>query len=541
MTTVNITPKTQIIFAFIILAVLWFFNINQVHLLKPDEGRYAEIAREMATTGDFVTPRINGVKYFEKPPLQYWTTAIAFKLFGESEGTARLWTALTGFLTLLSVFFFTRRYYNLQTATLAVCVLISSLLFVALGRISVLDMGLSFFLTLTALSLSILLTPHLSRREYNIANFIFWTAVALGFLSKGLVAIFLPGLAGLIHILLRREWRTFLRVRWVSGSLLFLAISAPWIWLVAKRNPEFMHFFFIHEHLERYLTTSHQREGPIYYFIPFLIAGLFPWIYFLPRLRKLDSKALFFLIWSVSIFVFFSLSSSKIITYILPIFPTLAILIAMALVKFPKPKDVKIVGGSLFVFGLLIFFGSFYVATLDSKRIPNIAYMGFSKYLQVAGAFLAVSIGSVLYLPLQRINKFVTMSVLSLASFQTIYLGYNCFTPNLSSYVGAQVILPYVKDDVPVYSYNYYEQEMPFYLKHFIHVVNYNGELEFGLENEKPPHFMMLPEFLEAWAATPRLVLIIEPRNLFVLEENNLKYKILHQDKTRLIVYKGEN
>src|SRR5688572_27076256 len=120
--------------------ILWFGTLDYRKLVKPDEGRYAEIAREMAISGDWITPRLNGIKYFEKPPLQYWVTATAFKLFGVNEWTARLWTALSGFLTVLVVWWAGRRLYDAEVGLYAGAVLFSSIYFHLLGHVSTLDM-----------------------------------------------------------------------------------------------------------------------------------------------------------------------------------------------------------------------------------------------------------------------------------------------------------------------------------------------------------------------------------------------------------------
>src|SRR3984885_3605230 len=126
------------------LALLWFLPLNSPHLFDPDEGRYAEIPREMVASGDWVTPRLDGIKYFEKPALQYWATATAFTLFGQHAWTARLWSALSAFLGLLLSFALARRLYDARTAQLAVIVQASSLLYLALARITTLDMSLCF-------------------------------------------------------------------------------------------------------------------------------------------------------------------------------------------------------------------------------------------------------------------------------------------------------------------------------------------------------------------------------------------------------------
>ena len=140
----------------LVAAVLWFGPLNMPHLFDPDEGRYAEIPREMVASGDWVTPRLDAIKYFEKPVLQYWATAVAFELFGEHAWSARLWPALCGFLGLLLTWALAREIYDERSAALAAIIQGSSLLYLALARIATLDMSLSFGLQIALCALVLL-------------------------------------------------------------------------------------------------------------------------------------------------------------------------------------------------------------------------------------------------------------------------------------------------------------------------------------------------------------------------------------------------
>ena len=188
-------------------AAIWFSNLEYRKLVNPDEGRYAEIPREMVASGDWTTPRLNDIKYFEKPALQYWATAVAFTLFGEHQWTARLWSALTGFLGVLMVFFTGRRLFGEEAGWNAALVLASSLLWVLIGHVNTLDMGVSFFLS--AAVCAFLLAQHdaaqaRARRLWMLAC---WAALALAVLSKGLIGLVLPGAALALYFLVERDWR----------------------------------------------------------------------------------------------------------------------------------------------------------------------------------------------------------------------------------------------------------------------------------------------------------------------------------------------
>ena len=246
----------------ILFALLALFisidGLGDRKLANPDEGRYSEIAREMAQSGDFITPRLNGLKYFEKPPLQYWATAIAFRFFGENEFTARLYTAFCGFGCVLLVAYTGRRLYDDETGVLAALVLLSAPYFAALSEIVSLDMGLTFWMTLTMSSFLIsqgTVTESSHRRWLGIA----WAGMALAMLSKGLIGIVFPAAAVFLYCLVQRNFRLITQLDWPRGLFIFFVITTPWFVLVSIENPEFLRFFFIHEHFERFTTNTHRR------------------------------------------------------------------------------------------------------------------------------------------------------------------------------------------------------------------------------------------------------------------------------------------
>ena len=318
----------------LIYAALWFGTLNYRHLIPSDEGRYAEMAREMLVTGDWVTPRYNGYKYFEKPPLQIWATAATFQLFGIGDWQARLWAALTGFLTILAIGFTGAKIYNARAGWLAAVVLASSPMWVISGHFNSLDMGLSAFLAASLCSLLIAQTAHTqsSRSHWMWACWIF---MALATLSKGVIGAAIPAMVFVIYSISARDWKIWTRLHLFTGTILFLAITAPWFVLVAQRNPEFLEFFFIHEHLQRFTQDAHSRTGPIYYFVPLLLIGLLPWVAQLPgsitqawqERSKTFSCGWLLSCWFLVIFAFFSVSQSKLPGYIIPVFPALALLI----------------------------------------------------------------------------------------------------------------------------------------------------------------------------------------------------------------------
>ena len=259
------------------VVVVWFGIIEYRKLVKPDEGRYAEVPREMVATGDWLTPRLNGIKYFEKPPLQYWATAAAYSTFGQHHWTARLWSALTGLLGLFVIWFTGRQLFGEPAGTLAAMVAGSSLLYAVIGHINTLDMGLTFFMGSSLCAFLLSQREGTSAKERRLWMALSWAATAAAILSKGLVGLILPGLSIFVYSLLQREWRLWLRLDPLAGTLLLVAVAAPWFVWVSIVNPEFPGFFFVHEHFSRFLTSVHRRVEPWWFFIPILVLGLMPW------------------------------------------------------------------------------------------------------------------------------------------------------------------------------------------------------------------------------------------------------------------------
>lgn len=530
-------------------SVVWFGTLDYRKLIKPDEGRYAEIAREMAVTGDFVTPRLNGIKYFEKPPLQYWVTATAFKVFGENEWTARIWPGITGFLSVLLAWFTGCRLYGERAGQLAAFTLGGSLFTILIGHLNTLDMGLSFFLQL-ALS-GLLIANHRDtfdrfRRHWML---LVWAALAGAMLSKGLVALALCGATLVLYSLLTRDFSPWRRLEPMRGISLFLAIAAPWFVLVSLANPEFPQFFFIHEHFERFLSKGHARYQPPWYFLAILLFGTLPWTlvtlqgwltgWFGERQGQFQPTRLLFL-WCLVILGFFSASSSKLPSYILPMAPALTMLTGVFL------ADVR--RRTLFVHLSLIFFLAL-VATALAPRIANYADAVtpldmMEKYVQWATAAAAVLLIGVVasLLLVWRHRQDSGMLILAIAGFLAISIatqGHENLSRSNSSHHIALQVKPLLVPGVPFYSVNMYEQTLPFYLQRTLTLVDYRDELGYGLDQEPDLGVPTIAEFEARWRIAPDAFAVMTPETYQTLAETNgLPMRIVARDTRRVIVRK---
>ena len=258
------------------VVLIWFGNLEYRKLIRPDEGRYAEIPREMVVSGDWTTPRLNDLKYFEKPPLQYWATAVAYEVFGEHQWTSRLWAALTGFAGILLAWFTGTRLFGREAGIYAALLLGSSTLYALMSHVNTLDMGVTFFITLGIFSLLIAQKEEQATQRRN-WMLLAWAAMALAVLSKGLMGVILPGAALFLYSVFNRDITVWKRMHWFGGLAVFLLVAAPWFVLVIKANPEFFDRFFIYEHYTRFTTKVHGRYQPWYYFVPVLLMGMLPW------------------------------------------------------------------------------------------------------------------------------------------------------------------------------------------------------------------------------------------------------------------------
>jgi 4-amino-4-deoxy-L-arabinose transferase-like glycosyltransferase len=361
----------------VILGIPFFQYLGGLPLIDPDEGRYAEIPREMLERGDLVTPTLNYVKYFEKPPLLYWINAASLKVFGVNEFGARFPSALCGLLTVLATYIIARQLYGRRAALLSALILGTSAGFVLQSRIILTDMLLTFCLT-AALGSFIVAAGREGRRSRALPWYLFYLFCALATLAKGLIGIVFPAGIVFFYLLLSRRWRLVREMRLIPGLLLFLAVAAPWFVAVSLRNPEFARFFFIHEHFERFISKVHGRYQPFWFFVPVLLGTMLPWSFFIPgalvrawRDRHHDEgrAGLYLLIWTAVIFLFFSKSSSKLVPYILPIFPSLAMLIGHRIDVLSDGRGRQMKGAALALGLALVVLGA---AALGYARLPQV-------------------------------------------------------------------------------------------------------------------------------------------------------------------------
>ncbi len=525
---------------------IWFSNLEYRKLVNPDEGRYAEIPREMVASGDWTTPRLNDIKYFEKPALQYWATAVAYTLFGEHQWTARLWSALTGFLGVLMVFFTGRRLFGAQAGWYAALVLASSLLWVLIAHVNTLDMGVSFFLA--AAVCAFLLAQHDTAAARKRTGWMLaaWAAVALAVLSKGLIGLVLPGAALVLYILIERDWKLIGRLRLASGIALLLVLTLPWFVAVSRANPEFFHFFFIHEHFERFLTKQHGRYQPPYYFIPVLLAGMLPWtvtlIDTLARAWKREPRQgfqaqRFLFLWAAVVFVFFSVSDSKLVSYILPIFPALALLIGVRLTRLgARALAWQTLPAALAGIAVLALMPG--IEGYASREVPVEMFQNYAPWLIAAAILLIAGAAACAWLAWRgRTNAaLVLLAGAGLAFAQLALSGHESLSQANSAYYIVQKIKPELKPGIPFYSVDPYDQTLQFYLRRSTTMVSYKDELGFGIAQEPQKFIPTVAQFEKKWDAEHEALALMSPQRYDELRAKGLPMRLVARDTRRVIV-----
>jgi len=517
------TGKQLIVLVTVLVAVIWFAFLGHRDLIEPDEGRYAEIPREMVASGDWLTPRLNGFKYFEKPALQYWATAVGYTLFGETNLTARLWPAITGMLGALWAGYLGMRLYGRTAGLYAFVITASSLLYVGIGHMLSLDMALSVFMVIGVGSLALAQSQRDAPRALRNWMLLGWASLALAMLTKGLIALVLPAGAVVIYTLWQRDWTLWRNLHIGKGLLLFLLLAAPWFIAVSLENPEFARFFFIHEHFERYTTDVHERVAPWWYFIPVFIAGVLPWSMIILRslyqplrcagVRSSDDFDAERLLLSFVLFVllFFSLGHSKLASYILPVIPVAAILAGRQLALSGYRR---LDAWALLLMSVLLLMCAWQAERFANDVTPAAMFLAYRPWFVAAALLLALAAAAGLRARRHNPAAMVAIGLLTLLAFQLLIVGFQTLSGSRSSYELAAAIKAHVPAGTVVYAVGKYPQSLPFYLQETIVLVAKRDEMKMGIELEPERFVANIKEFLKLWRQHDQAVAVFNTSKL---------------------------
>lgn len=465
-------------------------------LAVPSEARYAELGREIVATGDWITPRINGVEYFFKPPLFYWVQAAFIHAFGLGEFALRLATALFALAGCLIAYATGCAVYGRKAGIAASLIMATSLLWFGLSRVILLDVPVGVFLSLGLMAFLFATKAPEGSRARSGWLYTMYAAAAGATLTKGLIGIVLPGLVIGAWIVLTWNWKLLLQAKLLPGLALFLALTVPWHVAVGIENPPFWHFYFVREHWERFTSTVHGRTQPWWFFAAVIVAGFFPWtvIVLQSLARNLMAFAkragnwrdeLFLALWFWAIFLFFSASSSKLIPYVTPIVAPLAVFagryVAEALESGAKSLRWALwtltgIAGALAVAAVVVALGHERLFKGDTAEdVASVAPV--LPWLALGAAIATVS----LFWGLRRstLSALVVAGVAGAVFLQGVDVTMAGQQPRSMKPLALELNKILTPQD-EVVTFRTYPQDLPVYLNRRVSVFQWSGELDFG-------------------------------------------------------------
>lgn len=499
-------PTRQVLFLVGAAACLFFAGLGRLPLLEPDEGRNAEVAREMLVSGDWVRPQFNGLPYLDKPAVFFWMVAASFRLWGVSEWAARFPSALMALATVLLTWFLGRRMFGDSTGFRSGIILATTPLVLAFSRQVIFDMALTFLVTV-AMASYWFAEAGAFRRPWLDATF--FAAMGVATITKGPVGFLLPLLSVLAYQAASGRIRELKRLRWGLGLMIFLAAALPWFIAVTIRHPEFPGYAFWEESLLRFATGHAQRTGGPFYYLPVFLAGFFPWSFFLVfaggnrlkkwrELRQEDHRpVLFLLAWAGVIFVFFTVSQSKLPGYFLPATVPLSILMAQVWGEVKSEAASPVPGAArasahpdwltagfaaMIAVGLLVAVAPqmfrFTGVEVRMARKLSPAVTGFLKPSLLYTGLILVALGIIgRNLASRAREKILSRTAFLLLALTVPLLVVRWFAP-LSTYAAtsssrqlAERILASPEKELPLYGYYCFRTSLTFYLRRPVGVV----------------------------------------------------------------------
>jgi 4-amino-4-deoxy-L-arabinose transferase-like glycosyltransferase len=500
---------------------VFFFHSWSYALWEPDEARYAEVPREMLATGNFIIPHLNYVPYIEKPPLLYWLTSLAFHFLGTNEFAARMVPALSALATVAVVYWFGRRVFDHRCGILASAILITSPMYAAMAQVLTTDMLLTALLTVAFFTL------FLQWCEGGRWWVVSYLAIALAILTKGPIGIVLPALTLMLFLWRQGGLRNRLtRLHPVPGFLLVLVVALPWFLIMAAKLPGYLEFYVAGEHIRRVFVSGYSHNQPFYFYLPVILAGTLPWSICSPLLLTDGTRgpARSFCAIAVGlVLVIFSLARAKLIPYILPAVPLLALLLANSILGSIKGRRTRwfgwrIKGGPLIAaVGPVLCVGGIagIILRANASHFPAQHLVMLSQVILASSIILLVG-GVAMSAAVIRGRSELGLTIAIVAVATAILAGTYGRLDLESSHSSAAISrdLAIRAPTATLIDYGHYHQAIPFYThRRVILAAPLYGELSFGAEHisDSAQYFLDTDaELLNLWAKERSAVLIID-------------------------------
>jgi 4-amino-4-deoxy-L-arabinose transferase-like glycosyltransferase len=544
------SPAIELCALLALASAVFFFHLGSYGLWEPDEARYAEIAREMLAARNFIVPHLNYVAYVEKPPLLYWLGAIWMALFGVNEFAARLTPALSALAGVAMTWLFVRRTMGRGRALLAGAILTTSTLYALMAQVLTTDMLLAAAVTVALFAL------YLHWSEGGRWCWLGYAAIAMGLLTKGPVAAAIPIITLAIFLWWQGDWRGAIgRFHALAGGAMVMLIAAPWFIAIAVREPGFVDFYFVGEHLRRFFESSYSHGEPFYYYLPVLAAGMMPWTLMTPfiawRALVRTSAGRFCIVAAAVVIGMFSGASAKLIPYILPAAAPIAVLLADGIYSRAFAAKVQAggeapgvrlrfaaVGGVLSLLGIAMLVAAMTAPLFSSPYVvaarPALYALGL---IGAAGGALVAEVFRHWRLD-AGLAAMVLVSAIALGAGSYVRLE----AEPLRSYAALARMVEKRAPDATLICYPRYVQALPFYTRRRVILVGAPTELTFGKTHAADAgryFFSSEGDVVRLWNMPGPVVLVIDERELNKLRERLGEFTVIGSEWRKRAILKA--
>ena len=497
-----------------IAAFLFFFHLGTYGLWEPDEARYAEIAREMLASRNFIVPHLNYVPYIEKPPLLYWLTTLAMSVLGVNEFAARFVNAFAALFGVAATCFFAAKTFGPRQGIVAGAVLATSAIYAVMAQVLTTDM------LLTAATTTTLYALFLHWRDGGRWCWLAYLAMGLAVLTKGPVGVAIPIAVTMIFLWREGDLRGAIgRFHAIPGLIITAAIAAPWFIAITLREPGFFDFYFIGEHIRRFFEANYSHGQPMYYYFPIIIGGFAPWTFIVPliawRCVTPNPARRFCLIAGGTIFTLFSLSSAKLVPYILPAIPPLAIVIADGLVtaidarKSSASRRFAALGPLLGIAAAATVIVAIHAAEFHAPYPALVRPALYAASAIMAAGGVACFVAFWLRHHMLGLAAFIAIAA---ATLVTVSYGRLMAEP-IRSYAQLARTIERLQPDARLVCYPRYVQSLPFYARRRVIIVGAKTELAFGSEHDPGAanyFFIRRADLLRLWYDPRPTVFVVD-------------------------------